>query len=200
MTPRKRQILEAAALCFMEKGYHAASVDDVAARLGSTKGRIYHHYPSKLDLFVGVHREGMARLFEAVGAGAAVAGDGLTVLASMLRAHARAMLDHHVFESVVVQGVHMHRFGPHTAEQRHALDELLAERDRFELLFKRQVETAMADGTMAPGDVSVTAKTMLGGLQWSFVWYRPEADADAEARGRLADEMVRVLVEGLRHR
>ena len=47
-------ILMAAADCFMERGYSATSVDDVARRLGATKGRIYHHFPSKSALFAGV--------------------------------------------------------------------------------------------------------------------------------------------------
>ncbi len=44
-------ILETAAQCFMEQGFATTSIDDVARRMGSTKGRIYHYYSSKTDLF-----------------------------------------------------------------------------------------------------------------------------------------------------
>ncbi|MBY4897013.1 TetR/AcrR family transcriptional regulator [Cupriavidus sp. AU9028] len=201
MTPSKQEILEQAAACFMEQGFHATSIDDVARRLGATKGRIYHHYASKIDLFFDVHREGMRRLFEAVEPAREAGGDAMTVLAAMLRAHAMAVLTHHTFESVVAQGVQMHRFGATTPAQRQTLDELIASRDRFEQLFKDQAQAARDDGSLAPDlDVSVAVKTLLGGIQWSLIWYRPEADRDAASKDRLADAMVRTLVDGVRRR
>lgn len=56
MTPGKQEILHMAAECFMEQGFHATSIDDVARRLGATKGRIYHHYPSKWLIGAGRRR------------------------------------------------------------------------------------------------------------------------------------------------
>jgi AcrR family transcriptional regulator len=200
MTARKQEILEMAAACFMEQGFHATSIDDVARRLGATKGRVYHHYSSKTDLFFDVHREGMARLFAAVEPAMATPGDGVAVLAAMLRAHALALMHHHTFESVVVQGVQLHRFGATTPAQRRVLDELIASRDRFEALFKAQAAAAKADGSLADLDVSIAVKTMLGALQWSLIWYRAEADSDPTARDALADKMVRTLVGGLKAR
>lgn len=200
MTARKQEILEMAAACFMEQGFHATSIDDVARRLGATKGRVYHHYSSKTDLFFDVHREGMARLFAAVEPAMAMPGDGVTVLAAMLRGHALALMNHHTFESVVVQGVHLHRFGATTPAQRQVLDELIASRDRFEALFKTQAAAAKADGSLADLDVSIAVKTMLGALQWSLIWYRPEADSGPQSRDALADKMVQTLMGGLRAR
>lgn len=200
MTPSKQEIISVAAECFMEQGYHATSIDDVARRLGATKGRVYHHYASKIDLFFDVHREGMARLFAAVEPAREMDGDGVTVLAAMLYAHALAVLEHHTFESVVAQGVHMHRFGATTPAQRATLDELIASRDRFEALFKNQATAAKKDGTLADVDISVAVKTMLGGIQWSLIWYRPEVDPSPRTRSNLAKQMVRTLIEGVRAR
>ncbi|TWG78949.1 TetR family transcriptional regulator [Cupriavidus gilardii J11] len=201
MTPSKHEILVQAAQCFMEQGFHATSIDDVARRLGSTKGRVYHHYASKIDLFFDVHREGMRLLFAAVEPACGTKGDGITVLAAMLRAHALAVLEHHTFESVVVQGVQMHRFGATTPAQRKVLDELIASRDRFEQLFKDQAKAAQLDGSLAADlDISIAVKTLLGGIHWSLIWYRPDADANEQARERLADQMVRTLIDGARAR
>lgn len=201
MTPSKHEILVQAAQCFMEQGFHATSIDDVARRLGSTKGRVYHHYASKIDLFFDVHREGMRLLFAAVEPACGTRGDGITVLAAMLRAHALAVLEHHTFESVVVQGVQMHRFGATTPAQRKVLDELIASRDRFEQLFKDQAKAAQLDGSLAADlDISIAVKTLLGGIHWSLIWYRPDADANEQARERLADQMVRTLIDGARAR
>lgn len=199
-TLSKIQIIEAAAASFMEQGYSATSIDDVARRLGSTKGRIYHHYASKIDLFFDVHRKGMEFLFEAVEPAAKQPGNGIEVLDSMLRAHAGALLEHHTFESVVVQGVHMHRFGAMTPSERSTLDELIASRDRFESMFKRQVNAGKKDGSIGPVDTSVAVKTLLGGIQWSLIWYRPEADTTPKSRAALVDKMVTVLVDGMRIR
>lgn len=199
-----QEILLVAAECFMERGFHATSIDDVARRMNATKGRIYHYYASKTDLFFGIHREGMARLFAAVQpaqeTARQAAGDGATVLGAMLQAHALALFEHHAFESVVVQGVQLHRFGALTPGQRKELDELIESRDRFEQLFKDQTDIAKADGSVGDVNTSIAVKTMLGGLQWSLIWYRPEKNSSLENRKYLAQQMVATLLEGLRAR
>ena len=90
LTPARREILKAAAECFMEQGFHATSIDVVARRMGATKGRVYHHYPSKIDLFFDVHQLGMDLLFDAVAPAMQSRGDPLQVLAAMMKAHAMA--------------------------------------------------------------------------------------------------------------
>jgi AcrR family transcriptional regulator len=197
LSEARREILAAAAECFMEQGFHATSIDVVARRMGATKGRVYHHYQSKVDLFFDVHRLGMALLFDAVEPARSASGDALRVLTAMMRAHALAMFEHHAFESVVVQGVQLHRFGALTPRQRKELDELIASRDRFENLFKAQAAAAREAGLLADLDLSVAVKTLLGGLQWSLIWYRPEVDDSQANRERLADAMVETLVRGL---
>jgi len=47
----KSRILEAANKVFAEKGYHEATMDDIAKRLGVSKGAIYLYFSSKEDLF-----------------------------------------------------------------------------------------------------------------------------------------------------
>jgi AcrR family transcriptional regulator len=44
---RERLILEAAEELLAEKGYHEMSIDDIAARVGVSKGTVYLHFPSK---------------------------------------------------------------------------------------------------------------------------------------------------------
>jgi AcrR family transcriptional regulator len=197
LAPARREILEAAAECFMEQGFHATSIDVVARRMGATKGRIYHHYQSKMDLFFDVHRLGMDLLFEAVEPARRSEGDPLQVLAAMMKAHALALFEHHAFESVVVQGVQLHRFGAMTPRQREELDALIASRDRFEGLFKKQAAAAKKEGLLADLNISIAVKTLLGGLQWSLIWYRPRIDDSEVNRRRLAQAMVDALLLGL---
>ena len=199
LNPARREILDAAAKCFMEQGFHATSIDVVARRMGATKGRVYHHYPSKIDLFFDVHHLGMDLLFDAVAPAMQPRGDPLQVLAAMMKAHAMALFEHHSFESVVVQGVQLHRFGALTPRQRERLDTLIASRDRFEGLFKKQATAAKKAGLLADLNLSFAVKTLLGGLQWSLIWYRPRGDSKI-ALERMAQGMVDTLLLGLAQR
>ncbi|NKC05201.1 TetR/AcrR family transcriptional regulator [Brucella haematophila] len=190
-------ILETAAQCFMEQGFSTTSIDDVARRMGSTKGRIYHYYSSKTDLFFDVHREGMDRLFKAVEPVMTLNGSGLHRLEEMLMAHALAMMTNVAFEAVVVQGVHMHKLAATTPDQRRTLNELISIRRRFEDLFKQVIREGMEDGSIRNVDVSVAAKAVLGAINWLSIWYQPrsvETDADRVA---LAKEIVGIQIKGL---
>jgi len=48
---RRRQLLDAARDVFAEKGYVAATVDDVVARCGVARGTFYLYFDDKLDVF-----------------------------------------------------------------------------------------------------------------------------------------------------
>lgn len=193
-------ILEAAAACFMEQGFSATSIDDVARRLGATKGRIYHYYSSKTDLFFDVHREGMDRLFAAVEAAAAMPGAAGARLSRMLEAHALASMENHTFIAVVVQGVHMHRMAATTPAQRRTLDAVMDMRRRYEHLFRRMLDTAVSDGTAVSDAPSVAVKTALGAINWMSIWYRPRAGETAADRAELAAQLVRQLRLGFEPR
>ena len=51
---KKQQIINTAMRIFKEKGYFAASMQDIAEACGMAKGSIYKVFPSKEDLFTGV--------------------------------------------------------------------------------------------------------------------------------------------------
>ncbi len=54
---RRGQILRAARAVFIEKGYLAARVEDVAARAGLSKGAVYFYFQSKRDLLLALVQE-----------------------------------------------------------------------------------------------------------------------------------------------
>ncbi|MET7355669.1 helix-turn-helix domain-containing protein, partial [Streptomyces mirabilis] len=56
----RRLILDAAASVFDERGYEAATIGEVLARAGVTKGALYFHFPSKRALAEGVLGEQFA--------------------------------------------------------------------------------------------------------------------------------------------
>lgn len=51
---RKKQLLAVALEVFVEQGYHAASMDEIAARAGVSKPVVYQHFPGKRDLYVAL--------------------------------------------------------------------------------------------------------------------------------------------------
>jgi AcrR family transcriptional regulator len=56
-TERRAQILRSARSIFIEKGYLAARVEDVARRAGLSKGAVYFYFSSKRELFLALVRD-----------------------------------------------------------------------------------------------------------------------------------------------
>jgi len=63
---RRAQLLEVARAVFVEAGYHAASMDDIAERAGVTKPVLYQHFPGKLDLYLGLLEDSCGALVASV--------------------------------------------------------------------------------------------------------------------------------------
>jgi len=72
LTPERRRqqtrehLLEAAARVFAERGFHGATMDEVAAAAGFTKGAVYSNFKNKEDLFLALLDERIRREFEVV--------------------------------------------------------------------------------------------------------------------------------------
>jgi TetR/AcrR family transcriptional regulator len=60
---RPAELLAAALDLFVEKGYAATKVEEVAQRAGVSKGTLFLYYPSKEDLFKAVVRENISQRF-----------------------------------------------------------------------------------------------------------------------------------------
>jgi AcrR family transcriptional regulator len=69
LTPERRRamtrqhLLDAAAIVFARDGFHGATLDDVAATAGFTKGAVYSNFKSKDELFVALLDERLERQF-----------------------------------------------------------------------------------------------------------------------------------------
>ncbi len=191
------QILRAAAEAFMLKGFAATSTDDVADRLGCTKGRIYHHFRSKMDLFFAVHIEAMAMVMREVTGASTDVRDPVHRLFCMARAHVLVIMREIAFQCVVVQGLEMHLHGQTTPQQRETLHEILSMRDRYEQLFVQAIEEAVAADKLPPQQTRVVVKAFLGALNWTTLWYRPRAGETEAEMLALAEEVAGFCVRGL---
>jgi AcrR family transcriptional regulator len=58
---RRQQIHSAALICFARKGYHQATMDDIVAESGLSKGTLYWYFPSKKELFLSLLDETMGQ-------------------------------------------------------------------------------------------------------------------------------------------
>ena len=56
----RERLLAAAATVFAQRGYHAASVEEVASEAGYSTGAVYHHFKGKEDLFLALFEEHVA--------------------------------------------------------------------------------------------------------------------------------------------
>ena len=59
---RPQELTDAALALFVEKGYAATRLDEIAARAGVSKGTLYLYFSSKEELFKAVVREGLLPL------------------------------------------------------------------------------------------------------------------------------------------
>lgn len=60
----RTRLLDAAAKLFAERGYQAASVDEVAAAAGVSKGAVYWNFANKEELFLALLEERLDRRIE----------------------------------------------------------------------------------------------------------------------------------------
>jgi AcrR family transcriptional regulator len=57
----RQHLLEAAAIVFSRRGFHGATLDEVAATAGFTKGAVYSNFKNKEDLFLELFDDRVAR-------------------------------------------------------------------------------------------------------------------------------------------
>ncbi|MGH3321927.1 MAG: TetR/AcrR family transcriptional regulator, partial [Streptosporangiaceae bacterium] len=63
---RRRQLLAAAQVVFVSRGYHAAAMDEIAERAGVSKPVLYQHFPGKLELYLALLEQHSEELVETV--------------------------------------------------------------------------------------------------------------------------------------
>src|SRR3954464_11114589 len=68
---RRAAILDAALAVFSGRGYHAASIDEIAGVAGISKALIYEHFPSKKDLHASLLERHVQEIFERLAESAA---------------------------------------------------------------------------------------------------------------------------------
>ncbi len=185
MTPRRTELVAAAARLFAERGYHGTSMADLAEALGVQKGSLYSLTESKQALLVVVTRDGASAFREAL--------DRVPDDAEPLERIRLALRGH--LEVVAGQ---LHAATVFTREWRF-LDEpgLVAfrgERRRYEERWRDLFREASERGALRSDlDVEASVLLVLSAANWAYTWLRAGVDTDA-----LADRFFAVLLDGVR--
>ncbi len=181
----QQRILNVAAELFARNGYHATSIRDIAREVGVTPGAIYAHYTSKSRLLLAVYEAGV----EAIGAALdGAAGNGATPwqdLETACRRHLEALLADNGLARVVIRVL--------PSDVADVELELAGLRDRYEARFRELIAAL----ELAPGtDRNLLRLALLGALNWTQVWYRPELAPPA----KIARQLVKNLRAGTQPR
>jgi len=82
---RRANMLEIARAAFLREGYSAASVSEIAAKVGGSKATLYSYFPSKRDLFAAVIEEEVRLMLAPLFEMSETQGDVRTVLERFAR-------------------------------------------------------------------------------------------------------------------
>ena len=180
-------IIAAAAKVFQTKGYHAATVQDIADAVGILKGSLYHHVKSKEDLLYLIVKEPIARIYERM----TEIADSDRPAAEKLR---RAILAHlEAFD----------RHYPHLFVYLHEREEMKRRfREQFKLSpkhYERCWQQILREGVKSGEfrtdfDVHVVSYGLLGMLNWLYKWYEPGGRLSVR---EVADQFSTLALAGL---
>ncbi|MFN3742844.1 MAG: TetR/AcrR family transcriptional regulator [Anaerolineales bacterium] len=159
-------ILEAAAQVFRQKGFHGASMQDIAEAVKLQKASLYHHVSSKQEILLALLDRALDLLFERL---EPLAHQNLSAdekLRQMILAYLQALTDEIDLASVLLLE---HRSLEPELHARH-----VPKRDRFEALWREVIAQGRQEGRFAVTDVPLTVRAILGILNWTITWYRPQ--------------------------
>ncbi|HKR36995.1 MAG TPA: TetR family transcriptional regulator [Steroidobacteraceae bacterium] len=182
------QLLETASRLFNERGLDGASLDQIAAALGATKGALYHYFSDKRELILSCYER------------SAALDEKMTDLAerSGSTGHERGMIGLHLNVQAQVAGpsplVPLIGFESIAPGPRKALQKRLAQ---LHWRFTEMGRQGIADGSNRQCDVDAIALAGAGIFGWIPKWLPASA---AERRWEIADQMVELSRLGLRPR
>jgi len=173
---RRQQLLDVAARLFRERGYHVTSMRDIAHEVGMLSGSIYYHFSSKEELLLAVYEEGLRHIAEQVDAAVAQRNTPWERLEAGCAAHLEALLELSDYTQVMIRVL--------PPEGGKVAERLLELRDQYEARFRELI-----DALALPEDADrrYLRLLLMGGLNWSHVWYRPGGDTPAIIAHRMID-------------
>ena len=185
-SPRRIEILKSAAAAFRRRGYHGASVEEIADALHMTKGSLYYYFRNKEEILYFCHDYSVDILLDL-----------------LRRVEAEGRSPEEKLRQLIVSFVHMiidELHGTALTMDLQALSpahlrQVIAKRDRFDRGVRRVVEQGMRSGAFAPGDPKLVTFAILGAVNWITRWFDPRGPARSDD---IARAFADYLVAGLR--
>jgi AcrR family transcriptional regulator len=181
---KRRAVLRTAVQMFNERGFHATSLEDVAARLGISKPTIYHYLGNKDQVLLECCAIGVEQMREAADAARRLPGAGIERLRSFLRRYAEINMDD--FGRCVI------RTGEEVLTE-HSARRFRSLKKEIDRAMRELIAAAIADGSIAETDPKILAFTLAGALNWPARWHDAKGELSAED---LARQMVDILTAG----
>jgi AcrR family transcriptional regulator len=177
---KRDEILDAAAQCFAQQSYTAASMATVAAKVGASKARIYHYYDSKEALLFDLLDRYTQRLLAVIGETEAQAQrkklDDRAALHALVRNFLQEYENSATRHAALLNDTKFLSDAPDAvgAERGLSQRDLILQRQRdivsaFTRFLRRAYPQRLTDANQ-------TALTMMvfGMINWTFTWLRPD--------------------------
>ncbi|MBC7630973.1 TetR/AcrR family transcriptional regulator [Aeromicrobium sp.] len=187
MLGRKEQIIVRAAELFDTHGYHAASMEELAAAVGVAKPTLYHYFKSKNDILYAIHEEFIDLLISAHEARVAARPD-ISVDDRLLA------IMHDILNLMGTHRGHVRVFFEcHRSLRADQQLSIRAKRDAYTKMVVGVLEQGKADGEFfrAP---DIAALALFGMCNWAYQWYDASG---ARSPADFADEFWQILLCGI---
>jgi AcrR family transcriptional regulator len=189
MSPKQTEIVEAAARVFKARGYHAATMQNVADEVGILKGSLYHYVQSKEELLYLVVKEPITRLYRTVERVVASRAPAAEKVKRVIEAHLAAFDAHYPHLFVYLREIDSLR--------RRLKGKITEDPKHYERLWQQMLEAGIKSGEFrAELDVKVASYGLLGMLNWLYKWYEPDGRLSAR---EVAAQYSAIILGGLRH-
>jgi AcrR family transcriptional regulator len=183
---RKRiQILKSAAGAFRRRGYHGASVEEIADALEMTKGNLYYYFRNKEEILFACHQHSLDLLLATLAQVQASTDPPDRKLRRLIQAFVHLILDelHGTALFLDLQALSK----PH-------LRIVVRRRDEFDRGLRGIIADGMARRIFAGGDPKLLSFAVLGAINWIPKWFDPHG---AAASTEIADTFADFIVAGL---
>ena len=185
---KRDAVLQAAAQLFNERGFHATSLDDIAARLNVSKPTLYYYVKNKDQILIECVREGLQMTIDGIEASRAAGGTVIDQLMACMRVYARIV--------TMDFGMCLIRVGDEELPP-DSRKELRRLKSGIDKAFRRLVAAGVEEGSLAPCDPKMTAFVISGALSWIGRWYQPDGEYTPE---QIADQCIATLCAGVLRR